>query len=83
MQQFYLPELRLDNKDPLVQLSVRKGRYVLRERRGRKEEIYDFKKDPFENKNLSKSHPNILKELRQIRDEILSLVYEDWNRKQE
>ncbi|MCP4602240.1 MAG: sulfatase-like hydrolase/transferase [Proteobacteria bacterium] len=81
MQQFYLPEYRAVDRDPLVRVAVRYGKYVLHQTRKRNAEyLYDYRSDPLENHNLIGKLPLVAQKLRTYRSSILSWAYESWNR---
>ncbi len=81
MQQFYLPEFLAKGKDPLVRTAVRRNQFVLHQRRSSgNEELYDYRADPLETRNLIKKFPEVVQALRAHRDGILSWAYQSWNR---
>jgi len=78
VQQFFLPEYEFQGKDPLVRVAVRQGRHVLHQiRKTGREELYDFKSDPLETKDLLEQQPDVARQLRGVRDGTLAWAYPD------
>ncbi|MDD5306218.1 MAG: sulfatase-like hydrolase/transferase [Deltaproteobacteria bacterium] len=76
MQQFFLPEYVAKDKEPLARVSVRKGDFVLHQMGwSGLQQLFDFRADPLERKDLSASRPDVVDDLTAYRDTILTWAY--------